>query len=112
MKAAWLQIVLSLLTNIPSLVAEVEAADPKVPGEGKKLIVMDKIKTALVGLDPVVGPLLVGHIGIMDSFSTAVNVAVDIFNGSAKVVQDSQGGTPVTGAPTPGLPGTTVRSGA
>lgn len=115
-KGPWLQIILTLLTNVPALVAEVEAADPAVPGEGKKLIVMDKLKVALQGLDPIAGPLLATHPAILDGLSTAVDVAVDLFNGSAKIVQDQHAGT-AAGPGNPGIPapsapgGTQVRTG-
>jgi hypothetical protein len=96
LNSRWLQIILTLLTNVPALIAEVEAADPKVPGEGKKLIVMDKIVVALKGLDPIVGPLLAGDPAILAGFGAAVDVAVDLFNGSVKVVEASGVATSAT----------------
>jgi hypothetical protein len=102
LKGPWLQLILTVLTTLPKIIADVEATNPGVPGAGKKLQVLDKVKTALVEGDTTYGPLLANSPIVHGVLDTAVDVAVDVFNRSASVVAQEQANK--LGTPTPGTP--------
>jgi hypothetical protein len=89
----WLQIGLTILTTVPGIIAQVEAANPGLPGETKKTIVLDQIKTALTDAEPVVGQLLANDPQTMAIFSTVVDAAVDYYNRTAVLLANSAGVT-------------------